>query len=217
MVRFLELISKINITVYSMLFTGENVKNVKSMCHVEYANYLYDKKKIDRAINHYNAAINLNSNNYYAYWGLTASLMAGGLFTQAIEICNKGISIKPDARFFILQSAIYLALGKIEQAEDACQKTFKHFHNKLDVAYDALARTCYQFNILDASEYYYKKAMAINPNEAGIHYNLAGVYLMKHQNEMAKEEFRKVLELPTVNRSKEKQFKKYAKNQIARL
>jgi protein O-GlcNAc transferase len=190
-----------------MFFTGEKIKNIKSMSHLVYANYLYDKNDIQKAANHYRRAISLNSNNYYGYWGLTTCLMAKGLFDEALQACDKGISIKPNARFFILQSAIYSALGNLEDAEVACQKTLKHFQSKLDVAYDALARTCYEFNILDCAEYYCKKALAVNPNEAGIHYNLAVLYLKKHQNEMAKDEFRKVLEFPSTDRKKEKNIK----------
>jgi tetratricopeptide (TPR) repeat protein len=197
--------------------TGEKIKHIKSMYHVEYANYLYDKKDVQIAINHFRQAINLNTNNYYAYCGLTASLMAKRLFQEALDSCNRSLSIKPDARLFVLQSVIYSALGNSKLAEESCQNTFKYFHDKLDVAYGEVAYGCYQFGLLDAAENYMNKAMAVNPSEAGIHYNLANIYLKKQQNEMAKAEFRKVLELSSIDRKKERQYKEYARKQIENL
>jgi tetratricopeptide (TPR) repeat protein len=217
MTRLPVLAFKIFMTVINMFLTGENVKNIKSMCLVEYANYLHDKKDIDDAINYYKRALRLNSNNYYAYWGVTAGLMEKGLFNQAIDSCNKAISIKSTTRLFILQSVIYNALGETNLAEEALQKTVKYFDKKMDVAYDALAYTCYFLNMLDAAENYAKEALAINPNEAGLHYNLAKIYLKKHQNQMAKEEFQKVLQLPSMDQKKVKRFREYAKKEIDKI
>ena len=217
MARYLGLISKIFITVYSMFFTGEKVKNIKSMCHVEYANYLYDKKDFQNAENQYRQAIKLNADNYYAYCGMTAGLMAKGLFQDALDYCNKSLSIKPHVSLFILQAVIYSALGKSNLAEESCQKTLKYFQNKLDEAYDAVAHRCYQFGILEAAEHFINKALVVNPAEAGIHYNLANIYLKMQKNQMAKIEFQKVLGLSSINRKKEKRYKEYSKKQIERL
>jgi len=212
--KLLRLILKEILIMRNMFLTGENIRDIKSACHFEYADYLYDKKDIENATIHYNKAINLNPKNYYAYWGLTASLIAKGLFIEAMESCDKGISVKSDSRFFILQSIIYTALGKPDIAEEARLKTLKYFNNKLDVAYDALGYMYYRFNMLDRAEHYLKEALAANPGEAGIHYNLAIIYSKKHQHQMAKEEFQKVLELSSSNRSKENRYKKYAEKAL---
>jgi len=200
-----------------MFLTGEKFKNIKSMCFVQYAKYLRNKKDIEDAIIYYKRALNLNSDNYYAYWGVTVSLMEKGLFNEAIDTCNKAISIKSNTRLFSLQSIIYKALGESGLAEEAFQKACKYFDNKLDVAYDLLARTCYHLNMHDAAEYYIKESLAINPNEAGIHYNLACIYLKKHQNQLAEEEFKKVLQLPSINQKELKRFREYSKKAIDKI
>jgi tetratricopeptide (TPR) repeat protein len=217
MVKLLSLIFEIISGVLNMFLTGEKIKDIKSYCLVEYANYFYDKKRFDNALNCYNRAISLNPANHYAYWGVTATLIMKGMFTEALDSCNKGISIKADERLYILQCVIYKALGKSIRSEEVLQRTLKYFNEKVDVAYDTLAHTCYSFNLLDDAEYYAKKAMAINPDEAAIHYNLAKIYSQKHQNQMAKEEFQKVLELSSIDQKKLKHYKVYAQNEIDKI
>jgi tetratricopeptide (TPR) repeat protein len=217
MVKLLSLIFEIILGVLHMFLTGEKIKNIKSYCLVEYANYFCDKKRFDNAMNCYNRAISLNPDNHYAYCGVTATLIMKGMFTQALDSCNKGISIKADGRLYILQCIIYIALGESIRSEETLQRTLSYFNEKLDVAYDTLAHACYSFNLLDGAEYYAKKAMAINPDEAAIHYNLAKIYSKKHQNQMAKEEFQKVLELSSIDQKKLKHYKVYAQNEIGKI
>jgi tetratricopeptide (TPR) repeat protein len=217
MSRFLSLTLKIFINVLIMFLTGEKTKDIKSYYLIEYANYLYDKKEIDDAVNYYKRAISLDSSNYYAYWGVTAALMEKGLFTQALDSCNKGLSIKSDRHLYILQCVIYKALGESIRSEEAFQNTLKYFNKKLDVAYEALARTCYSLNMLDAAEYYAKEAIAVNPNEAGTHYNLAKIYSKKNQHQMAQEEFKKVLQLPSIDQKRLERFRVYAQKEIDKI
>jgi tetratricopeptide (TPR) repeat protein len=200
-----------------MFWCGEPFDKIKSMCLVDYANYLDKGNEIDEAIVHYKKAIKLDPRNYYAYGGLSAALITKRHFREALEYCNKAITFKPHVILFVLQSIIYKCLEQPPMAEEALEKTLPFFNNKRDAAYDRLAYTYRGFKMYDEAEYYLKEALRINPTEAGLHFNLARVYSKKNQRQMAKSEFQKVLELSSQNRRNLKRYRNYAKKEIERI
>ncbi len=192
-----------------MLMEGEKISDIKSMCLVDYANFLHRKKKIEKAIKLYMKAIHFKTNNFYAYSGLAAALVTKKSFNQALDYCNKALAIKPNGRPFILLSIIYKSLGQSDLAEDAFQKSLKYYENNSVAAYDRLAYTYWSYNMFDKAEYYCKKAISLNPDDPSIHYHLAAVYSAKKQYQMAIYEYQKVLELTS-----DRKYIKYAKKEI---
>lgn len=189
-----------------MFLGGEKLHDIKSICFVDYANYLHDKKDIEKAIEYYKKALRVNPNNYYAYGGLAGAFTEKRLFREALEYCNKAISIKKSAiLIYILLVVIYESLEEHILVKEALQKTLNFFDNNLVAAYDRVAYTCFQLGMHKKAEYYCKEAIKTNPNEAGPHYNLALIYLAQEKFQDAKDEFQKVLEL-----SSDKRYKKYA-------
>ncbi len=188
--------------------TGEKISNIKSMCLVEYANYLHHKRNIEKAIKYYNQAISLNSYNYYAYGGLAAALLAEKQFKQALEYCKKAYSIKSNLWGNITLFVIYNSLGEAISANEMLRKIFKYFNNNVAAAYDRLSYTYFQFGMHKEAEYYCKEAVKILPIEAGIHYNLANIYLAQEKFQAARDEFQNVLELTNDKRYKKKAIKK---------
>lgn len=207
----LSVILKIIERLFIMLMAGERFSDIRSMCLVEYANYLHDKKDIEKAIVYYNRAISLNSNNYYAYGGLAAAQIEKGLSKQALESCNKAISIKPSVTLLILQSVIYKYLGEILLAEVAKQKTIEFFRDYFE-AYNQLALTYFKYGMYEEAEYYCKEVIKLNPNDAGIYFHLAKIYSSKKQYQSAKDALKKVLELTS-----DKRYKKYVNKELERI
>lgn len=195
-----------------MFLQGEKFNDIKSMSFIDYANYLHDKKNIEKAIEYYNKALRLNPTNYYAYGGLAGAFTEKRLFRESLKYCNKAISIKKDVLMYILLVIIYESLEEPILAKEALQETLKFFDNNLAAAYDRLAYSYFQLGIYEKAEYYFKEAIKTDPNEAGLHYNLAKIYLAQEKFQEAKGEFQKVSELTS-----DKRYKKYAIDNIKRI
>ncbi len=192
---------------------GEKFSDIKSMCLIEHANYLHDKKDIEKAIEYYNKALRLDSNNYYAYGGLTAAFIEKRLFSEALEYYNKAMTIKkPDILMLILGVIIYESLGESALSKEALNNALKFFDNNLAALYNHLAYTYFNFNMNEKTEFYCKEAIKIDPKEAGLHNNLAKVYLAQGKFHEAKDEFQKVLEFTS-----DKKYKRYAIENIKKI
>jgi tetratricopeptide (TPR) repeat protein len=212
MIRLVKFIFKIFGTVEGMFFTGEKINNIKSMCFLEYANYLNDIKSINKAIIYYNKAISANPANYYAYGSIAAAFFKKKNFDQALKYCNKANAIKPGISVQILTYVIYDILGQTILAKEIFQHVLKYYKNDLIAAFDRLSYTYYQVNLYEKAEYYSKEALKINPNVASLHYNLANIYFAQARFSEAKEEFRKVLEL-----TNNKRYRRYSIQSIERI
>lgn len=196
-----------------MFWYGEKFNEIKSMCLIEYANYLHDKKDIKKAIEYYNKALRLDPDNYYAYGGLTAAFIEKRLFREALEYYNKTLAIKKsDILMYILGVIIYESLGESVLAKEAMDKALKFFNNNLAALYNHLAYTYFSFNMNEKAEFYCKEAIKMYPNETGLHNNLAKIYLAQGKFHEARDEFQKVLKLTS-----DKRYKKYAIENIKKI
>ncbi|MGB9716477.1 MAG: tetratricopeptide repeat protein, partial [Thermodesulfovibrionales bacterium] len=189
----IKLILKISERVFYMFWHGEKFKDIKSMCFVEYGNYLHDKKNINEAIKYYNKALSLNSNNYYAYAGLSAAFLEKREFLRALEYCNKAKSTKSDILIDLLLIIIYESLGDKDLVNEVSQKALEFFKNNSAALYNRLSYTYFQLNMYNKAEHYCKEALKICPNESGLHNNLAKIYLAQNRFQEAREEFQKVI------------------------
>ncbi len=106
-------------------------------------------------------------------------------------------------------------MGDFKKAEESINQTLKFFNNDLSAAYDRIAYTYSFFDMYKEAEYYCKEAININPTEPGLHYNLALIYSAQEQYKFAKDELRKVLELPV--KKQYKRYKKYASKNIKEI
>jgi Tfp pilus assembly protein PilF len=57
------------------------------------------------------------------------------------------------------------------------------------------------------AEYYIKKALYVDPNNEGIHFNLGKIYLAEGRLKDARDEFQKVVEITSKKQNKEFQRK----------
>jgi tetratricopeptide (TPR) repeat protein len=195
-----------------MFLEGNSSRNIKSMCFVDYANYLYRKEDIDKAITSYNKAIFLNKDNSYAYGGLAVALVKNKSYIQALDCCKKALEIKPDDRLFLLLIISYKSIGETELAENTLKESLKYFGNDLSSVYDRLSYTYWYYNMFEDAEYYSKEAIKLNPNDPKPHYHLAAVYSAKKQYQMAIKEFQKVIVLQP-----DKQYKKSAQKEMEKI
>jgi tetratricopeptide (TPR) repeat protein len=200
MKRFIILISKIFLIVRNMLFTGDNIKDIKSACLVEYANYLDGKLNAADAIKYYNKAIGLNPKNYYAYASLAAALFKIKQFERALEYCKKADAIRSGKSVNTLLFVIYDIMGEISLANEVLSKIQISYKNNLAAVYDRLGYTYFQVNQYDKAEHYNKEAIKLRPNTPGFYFNMATLYLAQKKYYDARNEVSKVLEITTDKR-----------------
>jgi len=194
-----------------MFMHGEKITHIKSACFCDYAHYLVRKRNIEGAIKYYNRSLNCHSNSY-AHGGLAASFVATNNFRDALEACNKAISIKPSGRLYLLQNVIYSNLGELLLADKAFEASVKLFNSSLSDAYDRLAYTYWFFDMHETAEKYSKEAIKIKPTDASYHTHLAAIYAAKKEYQKAKQEFAEVLELAT-----DRKYKAFAKKEIVKI
>ncbi len=181
------------------------------MCFVEYAHHLYDNGDDEQAVKFYNKSINLNS-NYYAYGGIAAILLKRKQFKEALNYCKQADSVKANILIDIMLYIIYNAMGEINSAKIMFEKILKYFKNNQAAAYDRVAYSYFQLSMFHEAEYYSKQALQILPKEAGIHYNLAQIYLAQEKLSDAKKELQEVLGFAS-----NKRYKKYAADKLKNL
>lgn len=210
MMRLINLILRVNLVIFSMLMTGNKISKIKSRCLLEYAKYLYDRKNSDeKAILFYKKAINLDSNNYYAYGSLATALLRKNQVEQALVYCKKANTIKPGVTVNMLLFVIYDVLGERNSSEEVLHKILEYYENNLVTAYDRLAFTFYSVNMFQKAEYYCNEALKIYPNAASLHHKRARILLAQDKFTDAKDEFEKVAKLANTKR-----YKRYAKKEI---
>jgi tetratricopeptide (TPR) repeat protein len=196
-----------------MLCHGEKYRDIKSQCFVDFANYLHDKKNVEKARKYYERALTFNGANYYAYAGLATVSIENKKYQEALDYCTQAISIKDnDILMKFLLVVVYKSLGETILAEETLKKTLNYFNNNLAAVYNRLSYTYVKFGFYKEAEHYCNEAVNISPNEAGLHNNLAKIYLFEKNFSQAREEFCKVMELTS-----DRRYRKYAHENIKKI
>ena len=159
-----------------MFLHGEKVSYTKSQCFTEYANFLLDKKDIEKARKVYDKAIALEADNPYAYTGLALTQMEMESFEEALQSCSKAISIQPSGRRFVLQCVIYESLRDNLKARKAIQEALKYYDDNLSTVYNRIAHTYYELSMYDMAEYYCNELVKMYPNSNNALLNLDRIH-----------------------------------------
>jgi Flp pilus assembly protein TadD len=193
----------------SMFLMGETIKNIKSMCMVEYGNYFIDKGAFGKAMVYYRKALKYNTNNYYACGGLAATLLENKEYEDALEQCKKAISLKnTDPELNILIAVIYESKGMDGLFKEQLDHILKLCTGDEAAVYNRMAYTYRRLNRYKEAEQYIKKAIKVEPHKVAYHNNLASIYLYQNDLSGAKDEYQKVIDLAKTK--EDKRFKKYA-------
>jgi protein O-mannosyl-transferase len=124
-------------------------------------------------------ALNVTENNYLAHDSLGVALDATGKHQEAILHYRSSIKINPDQAnaYYNLASALK-DQGNMEEAVKYLRETlrinssYRNAHNKLGIILEKYFRN------YDEAIYNYQQELEIQPDEAGVHYNL-GIALAK--------------------------------------
>ena len=169
-----EAIDKIQAQVEAPSRTSE--KELRAALAFQQGNVLVMLEQMNRAIEVYSHAIELNPNNIYTYNNRGVTYGAKGDYDRAIADYTKAIQLNPNyADAYFNRGAAYLKIGEFEQVLDDYNRAIELKLDYTDayfnrgVAYGA--KGDYDYAIVD-----YTKAIQLNPNYTDAYFNRGVAY-----------------------------------------
>ena len=186
-------IGKIQIQVEAPSRTSE--KKLRAELAFQQGNVLMMLEQINRAIEVYSHAIELNSNSIYTYNNRGIAYESKGDFDRAIADYTKAIQLNPNyADAYFNRGVVYLKTDEFEQVIDDHNRAIElkpdyvDAYNNRGTAYGA--KGDYDHAIAD-----YTKAIQLNPNYADAYFNRGVAYGGKGDYDRAIVDYTKAIQL----------------------
>jgi Flp pilus assembly protein TadD len=156
------------------------------MAHNNLGAVLLKKGQPDDAIDHFNRAIEIKSDEASAFANLGNALLQKGELGEAIFQYQKAVELKPnDAGFHYNLANALLARGEVDDAIAEYQETLAINPNSAD-AHNNLGAVLLHRGELDAAIDHYQKALEINPQDVRAEGNLAWALATSPQSTIRK-------------------------------
>ncbi len=156
------------------------------MAHNNLGAVLLKKGQLDEAIDHFNTAIEIKSDEASAFANLGNALLQKGELGEAIFQYQKAVGLKPgDAGLHYNLANALLARGEVDDAIAEYQGTLAINPNSAD-AHNNLGAVLLQRGELDSAIDHYQKALEINPQDVRAEGNLAWALATSPQSTIRK-------------------------------
>ncbi len=156
------------------------------MAHNNLGAVLLKKGQLDEAIDHFNRAIEIKSDEASAFANLGNALLQKGELGEAIFQYQKAVGLKPgDAGLRYNLANALLARGEVDDAIAEYQETLVINPNSAD-AHNNLGAVLLQRGELDSAIDHYQKALEINPQDVRAEGNLAWALATSPQSTIRK-------------------------------
>lgn len=159
------------------LFThAVKVTRQNKVAHNNLGVALFDEKDVEKAIFHYNKALEIDPRFIYALNNMGRALYEKKDFKGATDYYKKAIDINP--HFTEAQNNLAVSrekTGNFTEAYDLYKAALEKNPNNIDAYYN-LGILLEKMNNIEASINHYKKALLIDPNHKDAHFNLANIY-----------------------------------------
>lgn len=147
------------------------------------------------AISEGREAVRLNPDSDYANWALSVAHYQYAQYDKAFELIEKCIAAKPlKSAYLALASDISYCQKKYDRAMQFADKAVARNPQNVD-ALGAKARAHLGLNQLEDAENLSKQALAIDPNDYGLHWNLGDICLRRKNAKEASKFFKEALRL----------------------
>jgi tetratricopeptide (TPR) repeat protein len=161
--------------------------------HDNLGNVLFQKKRVDEAITHYEKSLEINSNDADAHYNLGIALVQKGRLDEAIAQYQKALEIKPNfADAHNNLGNAFFQKGQVDEAIAQYQKALDINPNFADV-HSSLGGALAQKGQVEEAIAEYQKALEINPHLADAHYNLGNALIQKGRVDEAIVQYQKAL------------------------
>ncbi len=160
----------------------EKIKNLTAEGHFIKGNAYYSEKKIDKAIEEYTEAIELNPKLASAYNNRGVAYGNIKEFDKAIEDCNKAIELNPKlASAYSNRGIAYNNIKEFDKAIEDCNKAIE-LNPKLVSAYNNRGVAYGNIKEFDKAIEDYNKTIELNPKYSIAYLNLAEVYIIRNNH-----------------------------------
>ena len=172
--------------VETVLQTTINKNPTAWIAHNNLGAVLLKKGQLDEAIDHFNRAIEIKSDEASAFANLGNALLQKGELGEAIFQYQKAVGLKPgDAGLRYNLANALLARGEVDDAIAEYQETLVINPNSAD-AHNNLGAVLLQRGELDSAIDHYQKALEINPQDVRAEGNLAWALATSPQSTIRK-------------------------------
>jgi tetratricopeptide (TPR) repeat protein len=166
-----------------------------SIAHSNVGEALFEKGKIDEAMDEFQKAVAINPHLAKPHYNLGVALFQKGQVNEAIEEYQKDLEIYPnDALAHNNLGNALSQQGHVDAAMAEYQKALEIDPNHAE-AHNDLANILAQKGQMDDAMVQYHKALEINPNFAEAHNNLAGALFLKGRLDDAIAQYKEALRL----------------------
>ncbi len=167
--------------------------------HNNLGNALLQMGSVDKAITHFQKALEINPNDVEANINLGSALLQKGNVGEAISHFQKALQISPDfaGAHNNLGNAL-LKMGRVDEAIAHYQRALQINPNSVE-AHNNLGSALLQMGSVDEAIAHYQKALEIEPDNADAHYNLGTALFQKGKVDEAIAHYQKALEIEPDN------------------
>jgi tetratricopeptide (TPR) repeat protein len=165
------------------------------VAHNNLGNILLDKGQVDKAITHYQKALEIRPGYADAHNNLGNALLQKGRVDEAIAHLQKALEILPD------DALAHVNFGNALLQKGQADRAITHYQKALEIrpddagAHNNLGTALLQKGRVDDAITHFQKALEIQPDYANAHYNLGNALLRKGQMDEAITHLKKALEI----------------------
>jgi tetratricopeptide (TPR) repeat protein len=151
-------------------------------------------KQVEKSMDSFNRAIELDKGNYDAYYNRGILRNNTGNIDEAVIDINKSLDLFPDAGAYYSLGIILERMGKVTEAEEAYRDSIKE--NEYYVpAYDNLGSLYFAQGNFEQAKKVFEKGILIDPEYPSIWHNYGVLFFQQNQLDKAAEAFERALEL----------------------
>jgi len=183
------------LSLRTICFSAESVKNL-----LREATYAYSQQNYEQSVNLYNKAIELETNNFWAYLGRGGANLNIRQLQKAENDFNTALALATNTIFlssaYMNRGYYYSQTTNYEKAVDDYSKAIQ-LNPSFQMAYSYRAHVfylqqCYDFSLID-----YNMAIMLKPDDVEAQYFKGDTYLAKLDYVKAIEAYGKALEIDT--------------------
>jgi tetratricopeptide (TPR) repeat protein len=163
--------------------------------HMELASLYRSQDRVNDALAHYAAAVDVQPDSLEAHYNLANLLMASGQAAAAIEHYERALAINPrDVDTLTNLGAARLAEGRFEEAAARLEAALAIDPRSAKAHYNLANARLLQGQVPGAIEHY-RQSIQLDPGNPDVHNNLGQAYLRGQQAPEAAAQFRQALAL----------------------
>lgn len=152
------------------------------------------KGYVDRLTAYCDKVLKIDPDNFYGHGLLATASLVNKEFGKALEYASKALAgdtgkVPPFLREWLDMALfmIYEMLGREVSAKEVLERIAAAREGDMVRIYNWIAHSYFTMRIFEKAEYYNEKVMELLPDEPGVYYDFARIYMARGKPEKARE------------------------------